>query len=518
MPGAAERSSGDGSDGRDRLLEVVLGAVLAVAVALPFLPALRNGFFWDDRWYVVEFEQLRTAKGLWQIWFDLGTTLQYYPMVWSTFWLEYRLFGLDPLGYHATNLVLQAVAAVLCWRVLRHLEVPGAFFAALLFGLHPIQVESVAWISERKNVLSGAFYFAAALAWLHAEGLAAASPKRDRRPALGLLALLLFVLALLSKTTTCTLPAVFVLVLWWKQPRLDSGALRRTLPYFALGVVLAAVAVGMEKSFVGAVGREWVLTPLEQLLLAGRILVFYAGKVFWPHPLAFFYDRWAVDARSLAQYLYPLLAVGALALAWRARHRFGRGPVVALLFFAGTLTPALGLFNVYPMRYSWVADHFQYLASLGVISLACAAAATALERRRALGVAVGLALAAGLSLLTARHAAVFKDDESVWRDTIAKTSTAWVAHNNLGNILRGRRELEAALAQYQAALAVKPDYADALNNIATVHGLRGDYQGAGVFLEKALAIDPAHANARKNLALLQRRLALGAASPDAGAP
>jgi protein O-mannosyl-transferase len=131
--------------------------LLVVAVLIAYLPALQGGYIWDDNRYVTENPILPQPDGLAAIWTDPGATIQYYPMVFTTFWLEYRLWGLNPLGYHATNILLHALSALLLWAILRRLAVPGAWLAAALFALHPVHVESVAWVTERKNVLSGLF-------------------------------------------------------------------------------------------------------------------------------------------------------------------------------------------------------------------------------------------------------------------------------------------------------------------------------------------------------------------------
>ena len=305
-----------------------------------YIPAMSGGFIWDDDDYVQDNLTLRSLEGLGQIWFQPGATRQYYPLVHTTYWLEYRLWGLDPTGYHVVNVILHALSAVLVWRLLIRLKVSGAWAAAALFALHPVHVESVAWITERKNALSGAFYLGAAWAYLRYE--------EAHSPRLYWAALFLFAAALLSKTVTCTLPAALLLVLWWK----GQTPMRRTavalVPFFALGAAMSGMTVWMEKHSVGAWGPEWDLSLVERGLIAGRALWFYAAKLLVPLNLTFIYPRWAIDATAVWQYLYPIGALGVGALLWAFRERLGRGPLTGVLFFAGTLTPALGFFQLLP--------------------------------------------------------------------------------------------------------------------------------------------------------------------------
>ena len=448
-----------------------------------YIPAMNGGFIWDDDDYVQDNLTLRSLEGLGQIWFQPGATRQYYPLVHTTYWLEYRLWGLNPTGYHVVNVILHALSAVLVWRLLIRLKVPGAWAAAALFALHPVHVESVAWITERKNTLSGAFYLSAAWAYLRYE--------EARSPRLYWAALLLFAAALLSKTVTCTLPAALLLVLWWK----GQTPMRRTavalVPFFALGAAMSGMTVWMERHSVGAWGPEWDLSLVERGLIAGRALWFYAAKLLVPLNLTFIYPRWAIDATAVWQYLYPAGALGVVALlAFRAR--LGRGPLTGVLFFAGTLTPALGFFNFYPMLYSFVADHFQYLASLGLLALAAAGGHRAWTRlgQPATGpVALALILAV-CGLLTWRQGQVYADLETLWRDTLKKNAGAWIAHNNLANILKERGQLDQAIGHYRQALLLKPSSAQIHLNLADAHRARGESAAALRHYRRALKAEP----------------------------
>jgi tetratricopeptide (TPR) repeat protein len=411
---------------------------------------------WDDASHVTR-PDLRSLHGLWRIWFDLGATQQYYPLLHSAFWLEHSIWGDAVLGYHLANVGLHALAACLVVRIARRMALPGAWLAGLLFALHPLCVESVAWISEQKSTLSGVFYLGALLVYLDFD--------ETRRWSRYLAALALFILALLSKTVTATLPGALLVILWWRHGRIGwRRDVQPLVPWLVLGAAAGLFTAWVERTLVGAAGVEFSLTPIERLLLAGRAICFYAGKAIWPANFTFFYPRWNIDPGEWWQYLFPA-AVVAVGLAFGRLSRRNRGPLAALLFFAGTLFPVLGFFNVYPFRYSYVADHFAYLASLGILvpaaSLAASSAAKLWSRWPA-SVLLPAILIAGLGGLTWRQAATYQDEETLYRATLARNPGAWLAHNNLGNLLLplGGRRVEA-MAHFQEALSLKPDFWEA---------------------------------------------------------
>jgi len=382
-------------------------------------------------------------------------------MVHSTYWLEYRLWELEPSGYHAVNILFHALAALFLWAVLGALGLRGAWVAAALFAVHPVHVESVAWITERKNVLSLVFYLGAALAYLRF-ALPSADARDRRRWPFYIAALVLFMGALLSKTVTGTLPAALLLVLCWKRSAFAWRDLSALLPFFALGVGFGLVTVWLEKHHVGASGLAWDLSFVDRCLIAGRALWFYAGKLLCPVNLTFTYPRWEIDAAQLWQYVYPLAAVAVVLILWFMRKRLGGGPLTAVLFFAGTLFPALGFFDVYPMQFSFVADHFQYHASVGLTALAAAAGYAAFAGRGRAGIRIGTGVLACVLVLfgalTWMQCPAYFDHDSLWRDTIEKNPGAWMAHNNLGTSLDMQGKPEEAILCYRNALRANKNY------------------------------------------------------------
>jgi hypothetical protein len=350
---------------------LLLLSALLLATLLAYYPAWHGGMLWDDNAHITT-PELRSAQGLWRIWFDLGATQQYYPVVHSAFWVLFKLWRSSTLGYHLVNIVLHVLSAFLLALILRRLSIPGAWLAAMIFALHPVCVESVAWIAELKNTLSGMFYLGAALAYLQFD------ERRQKR--FYALAAALFILALLSKSVTATLPAGLLIVFWWQRGticrRRDIVPL---LPFFIVGVGGGLFTAWVERTQIGAQGAAFDFSLVERCLIAGRATWFYLAKLCWPANLIFIYQRWQISQDVWWQYLYPLGVLALLAGLWLIRKR-SRAPLAAMLFFLATLFPALGFFNVYPFVFSFVADHFQYLASIAIITLFAAASTTFLKR------------------------------------------------------------------------------------------------------------------------------------------
>ena len=469
-----------------------LGGALCVVAVAAYWPALGGAFIWDDDGHLTR-PELRSLGGLVRIWFELGATQQYYPVLHSAFWLEHFVFGDAAAGYHFLNVLLHATGACLFASVLRRLSVPGAWLAALLFALHPVCVESVAWISEQKNTLSTVFYLLAALAYLRFD--------RSRRPAHYIVASVLFFLALGTKTVTGTLPAALLVVFWWQRGRVD---LRRDVaplaPWFALAVIAAVLTAWVEHAIVGAEHNELALGLVQRVLLASRAVWFYAGKLVYPADLIFIYPRWTIDAGAAWQYLFPWGILLVVLAGWRWRRH--RGPVAAALFFAGSLLPALGFVNVFPFLYSFVADHFQYLASLGLFALAGAGLEGRLARwPRLPASALTLGLLATLAVLTWRQCATYRDPTTLYEATLAKNPNAWLAHNNLANALAATGRVAEALPHYEAAQRLRPESAEIENNLGFAHIRRGDFDAAIPHLERALRLRPDYVFAYNNLGL-----------------
>jgi tetratricopeptide (TPR) repeat protein len=478
------------------LRSAALFALLLTSTLTAYLPGLHGALVWDDNMHVTR-PELQSLHGLWRIWLDLPATQQYYPLLHSVFWLEHRVWGDAVLGYHLTNVALHAASACLLVAILRRLAVPGAWLAGFVFALHPVCVEAVAWISEQKSTLSGFFYLASAFTYL--------SFDRTRRTPLYFLAFGLFVLALLSKTVTATLPAALLVVFWWQRGRLEGRRdVLPLVPWLAVGAAAGIFTAWVESApkLIGAQGSKYALTLMQRFLLAGRVPWFYAWKAVWPFHLSFIYPRWRIDSADAFQYIYPaLLLAVASALIWLARKN--RGPLAGFLFFVGTLFPVLGFLNVYPFRYSYVADHFQYLALLGII-VPLASGLAILSRRVSTRAALGsgAVLVMTLGAATRLQCANYTDYETLFRSSLARNPDSSFLHSNLGVILMSSGREAAAAAEFQAAVRLTPDDPEYRVN----HGLalaqtRDGLAGAVAEYQTALRIAPHLATAHLNLGL-----------------
>jgi tetratricopeptide (TPR) repeat protein len=473
------------------------GSALMVALVLAaYAPALHGGFAWDDDFYLTGNPLIGAPDGLRRIWFSLDSPSQYFPLVYTVFRFEHGLWGADPFGYHLLSVLLHAANALLLWRALAVLAVPGSWLGAVFFALHPVQVESVAWISELKNVLSTFLLLGAFLCW---QRYLTGAPGR-RRIAYGL-SLALFALALLAKSTALVLPAVCVALAWMGRLKPMRRVVRSLAPHAAAGLGMGLVTVWWERTVVGTQGRLFDTPLAERLLVAGRAWWFYLAKLAWPTNLAFSYPRWAPDPGQWQQHLWYAAALLALVVAVRA----SRDVAGALFIHLACLAPLLGFIPLATFRYTFFADHYQYLALAGPLSLLAAASQVApvpsgarpLVRRL-------LPLCAVLvwGTLTWRHARDFGSEESLWRDTLAKNPTSWMARNNLGLLLLGQGKPAAAAEQFTLALSLKPDHEKAMNNLGLAREALGDRPAAGHWYREAMRLQPGDGAAATNLALL----------------
>ena len=483
-----------------------------------YWPALRGELLWDDPAHVTK-PELRSWSGLGRIWSDVRAAQQYYPVLHTAFWIEHQLWGDETIGYHLLNVVLHASACCLLALVLRklwtHPSQPRAaslagtrfvpagteWFAALLFAVHPMSVESVAWISEQKNTLSLVFYLSAALVyWNFSE---------HRRARTYGVATILFLLALGSKTMTATLPATLLVVLWWKNGNIRwRRDVIPLLPWFMMAAAAGLLTAWVERHVVGAEGVQYDLSLAQRVLLAGRIIWFYVGQLVWPADLAFFYQRWNVAVNAVNWFGYLVATIGVTAAFFSIRRR-SRSPLAIWLLFTGALFPALGFFNVYPFIFSYVADHFQYLASVALIAGAAGGVARLLALapawlQNAGRVVCGITIIA-LAVLTYRQSGLYRENETLFRATIAKTPDSWMAHHILGFTLAksgdpARRE--EAIRHFREALRFNPDSPDAHFGLGVeLARLPGRKSEAIEHYEQALQLRPHYAEAHNNLAV-----------------
>jgi tetratricopeptide (TPR) repeat protein len=538
--------------------------LLVAATVVAYLPVWRAGFIWDDDTFLLNNPLIRQPDGLFRLWFTTAAP-DYFPLTSTTLWLEWRLWGANPLGYHLVNVLLHALSAVAIWRVLASLRIPGAALAAAIFAVHPVNVESVAWITERKNTLSMFFYLVSLLLYLrfdnqtsqpgstlntqHAPGPFPSFILHPPPSLLYALSLLAFALALLSKTAVVPLPLLLLGLAWWQRGRLALRDLWRSVPFFALAAATGLATLWFQ--YHRAIGASMVDVRNDsfwaRLAGAGWAVWFYLYKALLPFNLGFVYPRWRIDASQALSYVPGVLVVAGFLVFWRYRRRWGKAMLFGLGYFVLMLLPVLGFLNIYFMRYSLVADHWQYFAIIGPIALAAAGIATALGKVQSLMSKVqspkipspraspvrkgrggnsdrlpatrhswgegGLleaaccgALVLGLGVLAWRQAMMYRDLETLWVTTLARNPAAGLAHNNLGSLLLQKGRVDEAIDQFQQALDLQPNAADVHSNLGGALLQQGRVEEAIAQLQQALQIQPDSTQAHINLgnALLRK--------------
>jgi len=511
---------------RDWFWALLLVAFVFIAYARVF----RADFIWDDESHLTRNPCVVGPLGLKEIW--TTTKAVYYPLVLTTFWVLHKFFGLNPLPYHLLNIFFHAASAVVLWRILRVLGVRGAWLGAALWALHPVMVQSVAWVTELKNTQSCAFYLLSILFFLKWEeqGRAVASLPRqrigDRGSLVFALSLLFFLLATLSKPSVVMLPLVLALCVWWMRKTIRWRDTLALAPFALISVVASAWTIWEQKFHARAVGPDWAQTFPERLIIAGKALWFYLGKLAWPHPLIFIYPRWNIDSSTVVAYLPLLAVIAGLVALWFIQAKWGRALFFAAAYYVISLFPVLGFFSVYFFRYSFVSDHFQYLASMGPLALTGAGIATVLgpfyktpdhfvfhpdtvprsgstiasQRWRLVlsGALCGILLAS-LGFLTWWQTADYHDLFALYTATLQKNPDCWMAHYNLGIVLSGQGEPDQAIEHYRQAVALRSDYAEAHYNLGRLLVNLGQLNDAVAHYERAVAINPADAEAQNNL-------------------
>ncbi|MGQ0554186.1 MAG: tetratricopeptide repeat protein [Planctomycetota bacterium] len=458
--------------------------LILLATLLAHLPVLRAGFVWDDDTFLTANDLIHAEDGLWRFWFSTAAP-DYFPLTSSLLWLEWRLFGPEPAGYHLVNLALHGLNALLLWRVLRAMALPGAWLAALIFAVHPVNVETVAWITQLKNLLPMTCFLAALLAWLSFEG--------NGRPRAYLAALLFFLAGLLAKTSIVMLPVVLLGWVWWQRGGVRRADWLRLAPFFALSVALGLVTVWFQAE--RAIGTEVVRSDglLDRLVTAGAAVWFYLGKALWPVDLSFVYSRWSPDAASAGAWLPLAGLVLSFLVLLRFRSRAWALAVLATLaYFIVMLLPVLGFLDIYFMRYSLVSDHWQYFALIGPVALGSAWFAQRWRQapRPAVLACFALVVVCALGTLSFQRAQVFHDAETLWTDTLRKNAGCWLAHNELGLQRQRAGELEGAMLHYESALRLQPDFPEARNNLGLALMAAGRTEEALWHYGEAIRLQP----------------------------
>lgn len=475
--------------------------LLLVGVAIAYIPAYTSTTVWDDQSWTQN-PLLRDLEGLRMIWTWKGTEAipneeHFWPLTYTSFWVEYQLWGLRPMGYHCTNVALLAINGVLVGVAARMLRLRGAWVIALLWALHPTKVESTAWVIERKDLLSGALFWGAFVAYFRHHA--------TRAPGVFWGGVALFALSLLAKTSTVTLPAALALAVLWREGRLTGRDAMRILPFALVGGVMVAAELSYNAT------RNQMVSPyglLERIGIAGSAVWFYAGKVLWPWPLIPVYPKWETTGApgvAMAAGAWAGL-LGATGLALHRRGAWGWGPFAALGWFVAVLSPTLGVIAFSYQDHSFVADRFLFNASAAPLAAAVHAASMWVGRRGATDAKGGahtsfslynnisIYLSAGCMLLYAglsfQHARNYKNMESLFKHTIAHNRESWGAWVNLGFAKMTGGELADSISYFQEALRLRPETFHAQHNWGLVLLGLGRFEEAEERFKEALKLQP----------------------------
>jgi tetratricopeptide (TPR) repeat protein len=468
------------------------GALIILLTAACYWPALRGEFIYDDDATLTGNALVQAPDGLKKFWTSTEQ-MDYWPVTYSSLWFEWRLWGMDSTGYHVTNLVLHLAAVFLLWAALRRLHVPGAWLAALLFAVHPVNVEAVAWIAQRKTVLAVVFYFAAVLAFAKA-GLAdrEAPPARLSGSARAWYAasLAAFLLGMLSKGSVATAPLILLALIWWRRP-VEWRDARRLTPFFAIAGILALVNVWFQTHGSSEVIRS--ATWLERGLGAAAVVWFYLGQALAPLRLIFIYPQWDIRADEWRWWLPLLAALGLTGwLVWRRHTGWGRPALVAWLCFAAALVPVMGLVDIYFMKYALVADHYEYVALPAVLALAAAGWArwyADSPAARAPAALVAATVVAALAFLSWRQAQLYQNLATLYPAAAAANPESWSLRYDLGTLRLSQGRYDDAQAELEASLRLEPGTKKALNNLGMVWLEQGQWAKAKMAFDLALRND-----------------------------
>ena len=492
----------------------ILGMAGLLLLTLAVYYPLRWGvFLWDDAAWLTNNPLIHHWRGFEIFWLSTKAMgeVQYYPMTLSVLSIEYHLWGLQTLPYHLVNVLFQAANAILLWLILRRLELRSAWLVAALFAIHPVQVETVGWVAEIKNLLSGFFYFLALLSFLKFIGVGpkAAAPsssvnteKLYQNHQLYVISTILFLLGLLSKTAVCTLPVAILVILWWKDRWRDKEIVLRLIPWFIIAFIIGMVTVHVEHTSVGTHGADWRFTIGQRILIAGHAFWFYIIKLLWPHPLLMIYPRWHLG--NSVGYIWAIAAVALFAFLWFMRDRMGRGPMAAMLFYLITIGPVLGFITFYTQLYSFVADHYQYLACIGPMVLAGELiywlADKAGQWKHVVAMAAATVLLVVLGWISFNQSKLYDLDYTLWHYVYEHNRNSFIVKGLYGATLLERQEYGPAMVQLVAANAMHRHSLPVVFNLAAGYMVTGHFHRALHYYAWYLLHDPGAVDAWTNSA------------------
>ncbi len=409
-------------------LFLVRGAALVLLAVMAHLLGIESPWIWTDHRAIADNILLHSARGMAQFWFHPFATGRT-PLGGTLLYLQYLAPAmLAPAAiYHLTTLLAHAGNCLLVWVILRRLQTPGAWLAAAIFAVHPIEVQSIGWASRQADVLGATAGLASLLCFLKLKEIHppappdfGVAPPNERR--LRITMTLLFVAAALFQPSIVTLAGVFPLILWWKRGKVEREDLTELAPILAFAGLLAAIGL-VYPEFHHEGGPAAALNPLDRLIVSGRAVWFYVETILCPQPLLFVYPRWELTG-DLWMLVFSLALAAVITAMWRTRNRLGSGPLVAVAAFIILILPHLPFVRSEWMGYTFVADHLQYLPGMPLIALFAASLTRLADlirwiplRRGARLAGIGLVVA-GLGTLAVFNTLIYASEVAVWKYTL----------------------------------------------------------------------------------------------------
>jgi len=475
-------------------------SLILIITFAAFFPCLKNGFVnWDDDRYIIENPVIQglSAYNIKQI-FTSSFVGNYQPVTMLSYLFEYGFFKLDPFGYHLTNLILHLLNCLLIFWLIYMLSrrIPVALMTAILFGIHPLHVESVAWISERKDVLYALFFLAAVICYCYY-----LRDKETRR--YYYLSLALFVLSLLSKAMAITLPVILLLIDYYLRRKRDKSLFMDKIPFFILSFVFGAIALVSQYS-IGAVRDESSFSFLNIIAVSGYSVIFYLNKIFMPVELSCLYPPPRQEDFFLL--LLPCVIFIILLTAVILSAKYTRKIIFGSGFFLITILPVL---QFIPIGETVVADRYSYIPSLGIFYILAEGLFWLYSRKmkyprffQCVILALLIWIAGFLMSLTWQRCLVWKDSLSLWSDVLKKYPDSATAYNNRGAGYLTKKEYAKAYDDLMTALKINQNYHEAYFNLGILYNSRGDYGEAIKLINKTLQMDPGYLKAYDMLAVI----------------
>lgn len=458
-------------------------SILFLIGLLVFYSTFQNGFFWDDKLGIIESLRVLNPSGIFTAWIP-WRDVDYWPVTYNVFWMLWRVGDGSAFPFHFFLFLTHVANSIFIFLLAQQFKFKWPFAVALLFLVHPVNAETVAWSLQIKTTLSTLLALVSTFYWVRFVEF-----KRNRDKSLARLA---FTLAVFAKTSVVTWPFVLVFATWWKRGTLNRKDIHQLLPFFIIAII-AGIVAATHNDYSSLAAEDAIRSDSfwGRLVTSGWALWFYVYKAFLPLEVTFMYPRWQTNASLLTHWLPGLAWVVLTVFAWffRNKNDFFKAGFVFLVLYPVTLAPALGFVDIYFMKYSLVADHWQYQTLPFAIALGVSLVGMLLKRVQTIAWVFFMALTLALSSSSMEHARLFSSEEEVYQDTIKKNPGAWMAYNQLGNIASARNQFTLAEKYYQKSIELFPNHKNAINNLGKLYLKNNQAERAAEQFKRSLAIN-----------------------------